>query len=105
MDSYKPDADYDAQEREKYKEVSELQASQVIVEHFTVDDCGMKDADLAVILGAIGVQARLKVLTITNSELGPQSLVALIALMTSRRAPKSNSRSENNKSPLAAEGE
>lgn len=71
MDGYNSDEDYNAQEKEKYKEVGELQASQVHVEHFTVDDCGMKDADLAVLLGAIGVQARLKVLTITNSELGP----------------------------------
>ena len=56
--------------------------SQIFVKHLIIDDCGMKDVDFAVLLGAISLQGKLKSLTYANCEFGWKSLTALCAVLS-----------------------
>ena len=71
----------DAGEKAKQAELRDLRADAVLIDHLTVDDCGMSDESLAVLLGSIAPQQRLKTLSLANTEVGPKTLVALIDLL------------------------
>ena len=57
--------------------------SQLHVRHLVIDDCGMKDEDFAVLLGAISMQGKLRTLTYNRNEFGRKSLLALSEILGS----------------------
>lgn len=53
-----------------------------------IDDCALNDTDLAVLLGAVGFQRRIKNLTLCNCTIGPKSIVALADIIMAKRKQK-----------------
>lgn len=68
---------YEDQVEEEVKELRELKASRIMIETLSIDDCGMQDEDLALLLRAVARQGKLKYLTIANNNLGQESIAVL----------------------------
>ena len=76
----------DPKEKARQEELRGLRADAVLIEHFFVDDCGMSDESLAILLGSMAPQQHLRTLSLNNTEFGSKSLVALIDLLNQKRS-------------------
>ena len=75
IDVYEEGAD------DEMRSLKDLTADQVFIETLSIDDCRMRDEDLAVLLRAIAKQGRLRCLTIANNDVGDESATVLADIL------------------------